>query len=484
MSNSLDRRGFIGGSAAALGYFFTADAFSAVRAANAPNSTIRFAGIGIGGKGDGDISQAGKLGDVVAICDIEDARLGKKAKEFPQAKQYFDFRKMLDEMGKEIDAVTVSTPDHTHAVAALRAMRMKKHAYVQKPLTHNVFEARLMRETAKKMGVCTQMGNQGTAANGLRRAVEFIQSGGIGKVTAVHVWTNRPIWPQAPQIMKRPEIADVPAGVHFDEFLGPAPLRPYAKGYHPFAWRGFWDFGTGALGDMCCHTGNMAFMALKLGYPTAVAAEAGDLNPETCPSWARVVIDFPSRGDMPAVTWNWYEGKKDGKNILPAEELVKGAKERDGGFAVFFKDNKWHFKNGKIKDPKKQVKVIDSGSFLVGDKATLFSPDDYGADSYIVTADGVERLTGDPEKLPRNGKGDQGQKDEWVEAIKQGKPELALSNFDYAGMLTETVLLGNVAMRAGKKLEWDGPNVRCPNCKEADEFIRGTYRKGGLGTYG
>jgi hypothetical protein len=214
-------------------------------------------------------------------------------------------------------------------------------------------------------------------------------------------------------------------------------------------------------------------MGLRLGYPTSVAAEAGDVNPETYPSWAHVTIEFPSRSDsMPAVTWNWYEGKKSGKNVLPPESLVKGAGEKEDGFSVFFKDAKWRFKNGR------QVRTIDSGSFLVGDKGVLFSPDDYGSDSYIVTADGVERLTGDPEKLPRNNGGDQGQKDEWVRAIRDGKPELALSNFDYAGMLTETVLLGNVAIRVGKKLEWDGPNLKCTNCKEADEFIRGKYRKG------
>jgi len=473
MTQSINRRLFLQGTAASLGYFYTADAFSAVRAADKPNEKLRFAGVGVGNKGDGDISQAGSLGEVVAICDIDERSLDKKAKEFPKAKKFFDFRKMYDELGKEIDALTISTPDHTHAVAAVRAMHMKKHVYVQKPLTHSVFEARVMRETAKKMGVCTQMGNQGTASNGLRRAVEFIQSGGIGKVTQVHVWTNRPIWPQAPGVLTRPKPAEtVPAYVHWNEFLGPAPERPYAPDYHPFKWRGWWDFGTGALGDMCCHTGNMAFMALKLAYPTSVVAQAGHVNPETCPSWANVIIEFPSREGLPAVQWNWYEGKKDGKNILPPESLVKGAGEKEKGYSVFFKDAKWKFKNGaKIRD-------VDSGSFLVGEKGVLFSPDDYGADSYIVTADGVERLKGDPEKLPRNNKGDQGQKNEWVQAIREGKPELALSNFDYAGMLTETVLLGNVAIRTGKKLEWDGPNLKCSNCKEADEFIHGTYRKG------
>ena len=226
MTQSLNRRLFLQGSAASLGYFFTADAFSAARAADSPNEKLHFAGIGVGGKGDGDISQAGSLGDVVALCDIDEKTLDKKANQYPQAKKFFDFRKMLDELGKEIDAVTVSTPDHTHAIAAVRAMQMKKHVYVQKPLTHSVFEARIMRETAKKSGIASQMGNQGTAANGLRRAVEFLQSGGIGKVTQVHVWTNRPIWPQAPGVVARPKGEfKIPEHVHWNEFLGPAPER-------------------------------------------------------------------------------------------------------------------------------------------------------------------------------------------------------------------------------------------------------------------
>ncbi|MCE9534006.1 MAG: Gfo/Idh/MocA family oxidoreductase [Planctomycetes bacterium] len=450
----IDRRLFLSGSAASLGYFFTADAFSAARAADKPGEKIRMAAIGIGGKGDGDSSQAGKLGEMVAICDIEDSRLDKKGKEFPQAKQYFDFRKMLDEMGKNIDAVVVSTPDHTHAPAAVMAMRMKKHVYVQKPMTHSVFEARVMRETAKKYGVCTQMGNQGSAENGLRRGVEIIQAGLIGPVKEAHVWTNRPIWPQAPKVMARPkgEFA-VPKGVHWDEFIGPAPMRAYAPGYHPFAWRGWWDFGTGAIGDMACHTANLAFRALKLGYPTSVVAEAGDVNTETCPSWAHVVIDFPSRGDLPPVKFNWYEGQREGKKVTPPEELL-------------------------AKVLKKDEKLAGSGSILVGEKGILFSPNDYGA-KFVLVGEGLSEIdTTKPEKLPMNGKGDAGMKEEWVAAIREGKPEIAYSNFEIAGMLTEAILLGNVAIRAGKKLEWDGPNLRCSNNKDADQFIKREYRKG------
>jgi hypothetical protein len=383
---------------------------------------------------------------------------------------------MFDEMGKSIDAVTVSTPDHTHALPSLIAMQLGKHVYCQKPLTHTVFEARNMREFARKYRVATQMGNQGTAEDGLRRAVEFIQGGGIGDVREAHVWTNRPIWPQAPGVTKRPAPAECPKHVHWNLFLGPAPERPYAPGYHPFAWRGWWDFGTGALGDMACHTANMAFMALKLAHPTTVVAEAGDVNPETCPSFARVTYEFPSRGSMPALKFFWYEGKKQGKNVLPAPELVKGQKERSDGFAIYFKDDKWWFRDIEEKDPKKQIKNVSSGSFLIGEKAVLFSPDDYGAKAFLVTESGVEKLTGKPERLPRNGRGDDGMKAEWVAAIKGGQP--ALSNFDYAGMLTETVLLGNVAIRVGKKLEWDGPALKATNCPEADQYIRTEYRKG------
>ena len=234
-----------------------------------------FAGIGVGGKGGSDTDQAGNLGEVVALCDIDDNTSTAKAKKCPQAKKYNDFRKMFDEMGKKIDAVTVSTPDHTHAARrAILAMQLGKHVYCQKPLTHTVYEARLMRETAAKNKVCTQMGNQGTAANGLRRAVELIQAGVIGDGQG------------GPRLDQPADLAAGPGHhrsgptkppcrrcLHWDEFLGPAPMRPcsggtrHAGAYHPFAWRGWWDFGTGALGDMACHTANMAFMALKLGAP-------------------------------------------------------------------------------------------------------------------------------------------------------------------------------------------------------------------------
>jgi predicted dehydrogenase len=420
---------------------------------------LKVAGIGVGGKGSSDIDQAGGLMTVTAICDVDDKMLAPKQKKWPEAKVFKDFRKLFDDTAllKNIDAVVVSTPDHNHAVASILAMRAGKHVYCQKPLTHDVYEAHLMREEARKNKVCTQMGNQGTAANGLRKAAELVRAGVLGDVAEVHVWTNRPIWPQAPGVMSRPPETKCPENLDFDCFLGTAPLRPYANGYHTFAWRGWWDFGTGAIGDMACHTANMAFMALKLTTPTKISAEAGDVNPETCPSSAHVTLQFPAREKLPAVTLNWYEGKKDGKKLVPPAELIEKAIALDT--------------NGKRK-----VKLVDSGSILVGSKGIAYSPDDYGSEVFFSTGEstnGSSKL----ETFATNNGGDGGQKKEWVEAIKAGKPELALSNFDYASLLTASFLLGNVAIRTGKPFSFDGEKCSTDS-KEAMKYIRREYRKG------
>ncbi len=476
MSHRLHRRRFLKlGAAGGLGYWLTAPASSAIRAGQSPNGTLHFAGIGVGGKGSSDIDHAGELGDVVAICDIDELKLGTKAEKFTSAKKYFDFRKLFDEMAKQIDAVVVSTPDHTHAPASMMAMKLGKHVYCQKPLTHTVYEARLMRETAKKMNLATQMGNQGTALQGLRRAVEIVQSGLIGQVTEAHVWTDRPVWPQAPKVTSRPAESPVPAHVRWDEFIGPAPTRPYAEyddgkdkegkpkrkgAYHDFNWRGWWDFGTGALGDMACHTANMAFMALKLGSPTSVRAEVVEgLNPETFPAGARVVFKFPARGEMAPVAFTWYEGKQDGKKLLPREELATRAIALD----------------------QKRKKLVDSGCILVGTKGMIYSPSDYGAEVLFDPAEQFKDInTKLPERLPQgssNGSVDSFMKKEWVEAIKGGPP--AMSNFDYAGMLTETILLGNIAMRfQGRELAWNPTTMKFPRHPDADKFVSKEYRPG------
>jgi len=275
-----------------------------------------------------------------------------------------------------------------------------------------------------------------------------VQSGALGPVTEVHVWTNRPIWPQAPKLTKRPEPKPVPSHVHWDVWLGPAPERPYADGYHPFAWRGFWDFGTGALGDMACHTANLPYRALKLGYPTSVSAENGEINPETYPGWATITFQFPARGDLPPVKFVWYEGHRDGKKNLPPREHFHG------------------------QQPK------DSGALMVGAKGTLYSPSDYGGSYVLLPKQNFEGYKPPERTLPRNGRDDDGMKEEWVRAIMENKPEIAYSNFDIAGMLTETILLGNVAMRAGKKLEWDGENMKFTNAPDAEKFLHFEYRKG------
>jgi predicted dehydrogenase len=478
MARRINRREMLAASAASLGYFHLAPAASAAKIQGA-NFKITFAGIGVGGKGSSDIDNAAECteifgGEVLALCDVDEGRLNSKANQkglypgrnvkfpekqfFARAKKFSDFRKIFDDTSllKNIDAFTVSTPDHTHALPSILAMRAGKHVYCQKPLTHDVYEAHLMRTEAKKNRVCTQMGNQGTAANGLRRAAELIRAGELGDVTEVHVWTNRPIWPQAPSVSDKnpPKPAAVPKGVDWEAFLGPAPFVEYAGGIHPFAWRGFWDYGTGAIGDMACHTANMAFMGLNLGHPTKLSAEAGDVNPLTAPSYAHVTMQFPARDKMGPVTLHWYEGKKDGRKLLPSDELV-----------------------AKSMELAKSKRLVDSGSIVVGTKGMAYSPSDYGSDVFFSTGKTTNNST-KPETMPANGGGDQGQKREWVEAIKAGKPETALANFEYAGFLTAAFLLGNVAIRAGKPIEWDGEKCAVTNVPEAAKLIRREYRKG------
>ena len=464
------RRALQLGTAAPLGYLFTGPALSVARAVGA-NDKLRVAGVGVGGKGWSDIEQAAQVMEVAALCDIDDDRLAKRAATWPSAKTYFDYRKLIDEAGKEIDAVVVSAPDHHHAPAAALAMRAGKHVYCQKPLCHTPFEARVMRGLAAKQKVCTQMGNQGSALNGLRRAVELVRAGALGPVREAHVWTNRPFkyWKQAPDVVARPEPAPVPKNVHWEEWVGAAPMRPYAvrvkegrkPAYHPHDWRGYWDFGTGALGDMGCHTANMAYRALRLDAPRAVVAEAGAINPETYPAWAHIQYIFPARGDMPECTLHWYEGARDGQRVLPPADLL-----------------------AKLLKPGEQA--ADSGSILVGDKGVLFSPNDYGA-KFRLTPEkdfaGVQ--TARPEDGPRGVDTDNGDacdrfmKAEWAEAIRAGKPGTASSNFDMAGRLTEALLLGNIAVRfAGQRLEWDPDRLRFTNSEAATRLVTKEYRKG------
>lgn len=404
---------------------------------------LNFACIGVGGKGGVDTKNASLVGELVALCDIDDSQLDKSGKVWPSAKRFNDYRKMFDQISDDIDAVTVVIPDHSHAAAAVMAMKHGKHVYCQKPLTWSVHEARVMRETANSMGVKTQMGNQGTSHDGLREAAEVIRSGAIGPVKEVHVWTNRPIWPQG---TGRPtEVQEVPSNVHWDLFLGPAPERPYNKAYHPFAWRGWLDFGTGALGDMACHTANMAVLALDLFDPTRISAESsGIVENESYPKWSQIEFDFPAIETRGPLKMYWYDGGK-----LPNPDLLHGEKSSS------------------------------SGSLIVGAKGSLYSPNDYGAKYKLLPKDQYVGYEPPTPTIPRNthpGNPDQKQMREFVAAI-QGGPD-ATSNFNYASRLTETILLGNVALRAAQPIEWDGVNAKVTNLPEANQFLNRQYRKG------
>jgi predicted dehydrogenase len=376
-------------------------------------------------------------------------------------------------MMKDLDAVVVSTPDHSHALPSVMAMRAGKHVYCQKPLAHTPFEARVMREVATKHNVCTQMGNQGSALNELRRAVELVRSGVLGAVKEAHVWTNRPFkyWKQAPDVVARPPEAPVPPHVHWDEWVGPAAFRPYAirkdldpktgqlrPAYHPHDWRGYWDFGTGALGDMACHTANLPYRALRLDAPVAVSAEAGPINLETYPAWAHITYYFPARGGQPACALHWYEGERDGMRMLPPGDVLAPVLRKD-------------------------EKPSDSGSLLIGTKGNLYSPNDYGAKVRLTPEKdfaGVQTLK--PETTPAGTESkelDPFMKKEWADAIRAGKPGQTSSNFDIAGPLTEAMLLGNIAVRfAGTKLEWDAAGLKFPNSPAATGLVRTEYRKG------
>ncbi len=406
---------------------------------------IRFACIGVGGKGKSDSADAEKNGRIVAICDIDDQTIAKRREDegFADAAVFNDYRKMLDEVGKSIDAVTVSIPDHSHAVATAMAMKMGKACYTQKPLTRTIFEARRLAELAAETKVVTQMGNQGSEKSGLREAAAKIKAGCIGTVKEVHVWTNRPVWPQG---IPRPAGEPVPSHIHWDEFIGPVEMREYNTAYHPFKWRGFWAFGTGALGDMACHTLNMPFAGCDLVNPIAVQATTSGHNQETYPGNSKIIFEFAATSSRPAVKMFWYAG---GNKLDP--ELIEGNE------------------------------LSKSGCLVVGDKGKIYSPNDYGAE-YILL--GGEDKVVDFESSP-------GHFREFANAIKKSNPNGTWSNFhSYAGKLTEVILLGNLAVWAAgeakadggnvesPRLEWDQANLKVKGTSAYDAMIKPVYRAG------
>ncbi len=415
-----------------------------------PNEKLRIAMIGCGGMGGADLESL--LGEnIVAACDVDWETGAEGFTRVPNAKKFWDYREMLETL-TDIDAVVVSTPDHTHAPAAAMALRMGYHVRCQKPLTHTVEEARLLAHLAKKAGVVTQMGNQGTAMDGLRAGAEVIRSGGIGNIKEVHVWTNRPIWPQG---MERPkDIEPIPATLRWDLFLGAAPYRPFHKGYQPFDWRGWWDFGTGALGDMACHIMNLAYYSLELGAPESVelVSEEG-MTAESGPKNSKLKYRFPANGKRPAVDLYWYEG-----GAKPAVPVVMGDKQ-----------------------------LKEGGSILIGDEGVMYVDDDYGATWHLYPEAKFKTYKPPEPFLPRaprlmeaDGKFQQARNitAEWLGAIR-GEVEETSSGFpNYSGPFTETVLLGNVALRTGKTIRWDAESMTAKDFPEATPYIRKSYTRG------
>jgi predicted dehydrogenase len=401
------------------------------------NEKLNIAAIGAGGKGATDIEGCASE-NLVALCDPDWKNAAKTFEKFPSAKRYKDFRQMLDKE-KNIDAVTISTPDHTHAVAAMWAMERGIHVYVQKPLTHNIYEARKLIETARKYGVATQMGNQGHSGEGVRQLCEMIWAGEIGNVKEVHVWTNRPIWPQGipSPLAKEP----VPDSMDWDIWLGPARYRDYNPGYAPFNWRGWYDFGCGALGDMACHICDPANWALQLRDPLSVECiKIEGKNDQTFPTRSVVKFEFPARATMVPVTLYWYEGGE-----MPPRPQGIGEDVKLG--------------NGK------------NGSYFVGDKGIL-TTGEYGDDTRLLPDDRMKGYKFPVPFLTRS----PGHYRDWLRACKGG--DRACSNFDYSGPFTEWVLMGVIAQRVEGKLLWDSKAMKFKNNPKANKYISRDYRKG------
>jgi predicted dehydrogenase len=416
-----------------------------------PNEKLDIAGIGTGGRGAADLEGV-STENIVALCDVDANSLANALKKYPGARTYTDYRVML-EKEKSIDAVTVGIPDHHHAPAAIRAMHAGKHVYVEKPLTRTVWEARQMTLAARKYRVATQMGNQGHSGDGIRELSEMIWAGAIGQVREVHCWTDRAKgwWTQG--VLRPPGSDPIPPYLDWDTWLGPAPVRPFLDKwpealstpsnthvYHPQSWRGWWDFGSGALGDMACHLMDGPQMALKLGPPDTVEMiSSSEHVPEMPPLKSILRYEFPARGDFPPCTLTWYDSGQ--KPPRPAEMEA----EKMGG----------------------------SSMLLIGDKGKMMC-DGYCANPRLLPESSMADYKRPPKTIPR-APGNSSHQD-WIRACKGGPP--ASSNFDISGPFVEWVLLGNVAIRVGKKLQWDSERLRVTNAPEADELIRGSYRQG------
>ncbi|MBN8827020.1 MULTISPECIES: Gfo/Idh/MocA family oxidoreductase [unclassified Spirosoma] len=470
-SSANSRRDFLKISSLAATSFFIVPRHVLGKGFVAPSDKLNIAGIGAGGKGKSDLASfsASPNVNIVALCDVDDRQSVESRKRFPKATYYKDFREMLSKEHKHIDACSISTPDNTHAVATLAAMQLGKHVYTQKPLTHDIYEARILGQAAKKYKVITQMGNQGGSGNGVRRMKEIYDSGIIGEVHKVLCWTNRPVWPQAIPTDKTYEI---PKELDFDLWLGPAKKVPYNEAYLPWNWRGWWPYGTGALGDMACHIMDPVFRILPIDYPTSVECSVAgtwtftlrpqDDNPDWTPFSTSIHLDYPRKDSKGNIKVSWYDG-----GILPElpEELLPGES----------------FGNS------------DGGVLFIGSKGKLMA-DCYGANPRLLPLKDNQLLT-IPETIPRVPNEDHYL--QWVDACIAGYGKgVTSSPFEYAAPFTESILIGNLALRSWmlrdnpsakrsseryngrKKLYYDAPNMKITNYDLANQFVKRDYRDG------
>ena len=440
-SKSISRRNFVGRSAAAAAGFTVLPSFVVSGLGHkAPSDKLNIAGIGIGGMGFSNLQKM-ESENIVALCDVDWNYSDRVFKKYSKAKKYKDFRKMYEEMGKSIDAVVVATADHTHAIVAAQAMAMGKHAYVQKPLTHTVYESRLLTHLTKKNKLATSMGNQGSSGEGVNLTTEWIANGEIGEITKVEAFTDRPIWPQG--LNKPSEVEKVPDTLDWDLFIGPANPRPYNSAYHPWAWRGWWDFGTGALGDMACHILHPVFVGLNLGYPIKAQGSSTLLLTDCAPTAQMVNLTFPKREktknmkiDLPEVKVTWYDG---GLQPKKPDGWPAGKNMNDAGGGVIFHGTK--------------------------DKLICGC---YGVNPWL--------LSGREPNAPKfRRRVEKSHEQDWIRACKES-PENRVetaSPFSEAGPFNEMVVMGVLAVRLqslNKELEWDGPNMKFTNIKDSDSF--------------
>ena len=473
-NNNTTRRSFIKKTAAVALGFSIVPRHVLGQGFTAPSDQLNIAVIGGGGKGYSDAVNVWNNGasNIAAICDVDWNMAADAFEKFPKAKKYKDYRKLLDEMG-DIDALTISTPDHNHAVIAHAAMQMGKHVYVQKPLTHSIHEARVLTEAAERHNIVTQMGNQGASGDGVKQMIKWFDADMIGNVDQVHVWTNRPVWPQGIKTpTNKPTILD---NLDWDQWVGPASWVDYHPLYHPFKWRGWWNFGTGALGDMACHLIDPPFRVLGLGYPTEVESSVGamysqdwvpDYLPESCPPSSRTQLKFPAsdkNGTEVKLTWTDGGLRPFHPDLIPADHSIG-----DEGST-----------NGVIMMGEKGI--MTCGTYAENPKIYLNSGE-------IIIMEPIEHKI----QLPENG-----HHSTWVDACKQGyggeKHKALTSSFDFAGPLTESILMGNLAIRSfnlrepkgdgfeypgRKKLLWDGKNMQITNYDPANQFVKRKYRDG------